>query len=215
MKYPPAPLTPFLASLLCIRRRIAHPERARAEGSRSTNSQHLNILHALELSCRSFYNSSRLFSIVCSLFFPKHRGGGTSAPRRVLCARPPQWVTLSFAVVASVLVFNNLQIAPSTPSVCIPHIFIHLQIAFFATHVFSQTSALPPVFSQSIQIAGVPKYSGRNKSKFLMQHPGSHEKTLGGLSIWVWLVRRVSGDGPRARRAVTFGARGGPSSYIK
>ena len=40
---------------------------------------------------------------------------------------------------------------PSISSICIPCVFIHLQIAFFATRLFSKTSALSPSFSKSGQ----------------------------------------------------------------
>src|ERR1700730_8996979 len=46
---------------------------------------------------------------------------------------------------------HELTSCPSISSICIPCVFIHLQIAFFATRLFSKTSALPPSFSKSGQ----------------------------------------------------------------
>jgi hypothetical protein len=150
MKYPPAPLTPFLAALLCIRRRIhilSEPEPKGLDRLTPSTSVACSLLKSLA----SLFPPRFLYFQSLAVSFRKTPGRvGYCVPlRRLRALRAcPLWrvSALSFAVLESVLVFKNLQVAPSTPSICIPRVFMHLQIPFSATRVFSQTSALPPSF---------------------------------------------------------------------
>jgi hypothetical protein len=77
---------------------------------------------------------------------------------RTLCAKHPGWGYLRFPAVHGSPVtahgsrfcppfaFINLRTAPSHPSICNILYFMRLQIPFFASHLFSKLSALPPVF---------------------------------------------------------------------
>jgi hypothetical protein len=145
MKYPPAPLTPFLASPPRIQRRthILNEQR---------DLKDLDPTLSASITCRLLKSLAALFPSRFLYFqsfaasFRKTPGGvGYCVPLRHL--RVLRVSALSFAVLESVLVFKKLQVAPSTPSICIPRVFMHLQILFFATRVFSKTSALPPSFS--------------------------------------------------------------------
>jgi hypothetical protein len=77
MKYAPALLTPFVASLLCIRRRthirIEHRE-PKDLNQLSVNTTTACSLFALSL--RRFRPLACLFSTACSLFSKNTRGGG-------------------------------------------------------------------------------------------------------------------------------------------
>src|ERR1700732_4859966 len=78
MKYPTSHLTPFLPvvppqSHFSIRRRSLHP----SDGETSKR-RYLSSLRALELSCPSFSDFFRLFSIACGLFLQNTRGGVSS-----------------------------------------------------------------------------------------------------------------------------------------
>jgi len=146
MKYLPAPLTPFLASTPDNSHPLQINPSPIAFLGRNSNTavsysyKLLVVAKKSELLCNQANPNS----------FTKTPGVGGGVPLRhlrVLCVS-----ALSFAVVTPVFVFKSLQIAPFTPSICIPFIFINLQIAFFATRLFSKTSALPPSFSESDQI---------------------------------------------------------------
>jgi hypothetical protein len=77
MKYPPAPLTPFLASLLCIRRRthtLIEPRESKDLNQLSASATTACSLFALSL--QRFRPLACLFSTACSLFCKNTRGGG-------------------------------------------------------------------------------------------------------------------------------------------
>jgi len=77
MKYPPAPLTPFFASLLCIRRRTHMPSESREP--KDLNHLSVNATTACSLfalSLQRFRPLTCLFSTACSLFSENTRGGG-------------------------------------------------------------------------------------------------------------------------------------------
>jgi hypothetical protein len=92
MKYPPAPLTPFFASLPCIRRRmhiLSEPREPKDLNQLSANTTTACSLFALSL--QRFRPLACLFSTACSLFCKNTRGGGTrcSIPA-IHPPRPPQ-----------------------------------------------------------------------------------------------------------------------------
>jgi len=77
MKYPPAPLTPFLASLLCIRRRTHILSEQREPKDLNQLSASTAIACSLfALSLQRFRPLACLFSTACSLFCKNTRGGG-------------------------------------------------------------------------------------------------------------------------------------------
>ena len=140
MKYPPAPLTPFLAALPQNPRHRFRPH-SLAPRTAKPLSAHFPIACALfELSCRSFSSPSSLFSVACALFC-KNTGvgysfvlGGTLRHLRVLCVSSPRAArgALSLQSLDRSPVFKNLRIAPA----------IHR----FASRAFSRTYKL--LFSQ-------------------------------------------------------------------
>jgi hypothetical protein len=148
MKYPASHLTPFLAPLpenlhrLHIDRSQIYPTPPKVNSSLSYCSKLF-----FTLSLEGFVAKKVNFFGIKQIQTLSQRtpGVGCGVPLRHL--RVLRVSALSFAVLASVLVIKNLRITPSTPSICIPCVFTHLQIPFFATRVFSQTSALPPSFS--------------------------------------------------------------------
>ncbi len=77
MKYPPAPLTPFLAALLCIRRRAHIPSEQREPKDLNQLSASTTTACSLfALSLLRFRPSACLFSTAYSLFCKNTRGGG-------------------------------------------------------------------------------------------------------------------------------------------
>jgi hypothetical protein len=79
MKYPPAPLTPFFASLLSIRRRthiLSEPREPKDLNQLSASTTTACRLFALSL--QRFRPLTCLFSIACSLFCKNTGGGGIS-----------------------------------------------------------------------------------------------------------------------------------------
>jgi hypothetical protein len=145
MKYPAAPPTPFLAALP---QKTRVPFRSQLLPSRTAQALSVRTTIACSLlkSLASLFASPVLcFQWLAASFHKTPGGVGYCAPLRHL--RVLRVSALSFAVLESALVFKNLQVAPSTPGICISRVFMHLQTAFYATRVFSQTSALPPSFS--------------------------------------------------------------------
>jgi len=77
MKYPPAPLTPFFASLLCLRRGmhiLSGPRESKDLNQLSARTTTACSLFALSL--QRFRPLACLFSIACSLFCKNTGGGG-------------------------------------------------------------------------------------------------------------------------------------------
>jgi hypothetical protein len=86
MKYPPAPLTPFVASLLCIRRRTHIPIEHREPKYLNQLSANTTMACSLfPLSLHRFRPLACLFSTACSLFCKNTRGGGI--PVRLVASR--------------------------------------------------------------------------------------------------------------------------------
>ena len=76
MKYPPAPLTPSFASLLCIRRRTHFPSELREPKDLNQLSASTTTACSLfGLSLQRFRPLACLFSTACSLFCKNTRGG--------------------------------------------------------------------------------------------------------------------------------------------
>jgi len=144
MKYPASHLTPSVATL-----------RQDPPGSCHSHSPNSHTAKALSCTtsivCRLLKSLASLFepAVVCfqglAASFRKTPGWGCLG--RLGCPtisdfqefRPADGILLA-------LVFKNLRIATSAPSICIPRVFTHLQTAFFPTPLFSKTSALPPSF---------------------------------------------------------------------
>src|SRR4029077_3781650 len=81
MKYPPAPLTLFFASLPLTRphRFLRHARPSRTAQALSAGAS-IASLRALELSCVTFCGRCPFFSIVCALFCKNTRGMGYPGP---------------------------------------------------------------------------------------------------------------------------------------
>jgi hypothetical protein len=76
MKYPPAPLTPFLASLLCIRRRThVLSEQRDPKDLNQLSASTTTACSLFALSLQRFRPLACLFSIACSLFCNNWGGG--------------------------------------------------------------------------------------------------------------------------------------------
>src|ERR1700758_871213 len=120
MKYPP---TPFLPAL-CIRRRmhILNEQRERKDLDPLTRSA--------SIACTLLNSLASLFAtpLVCfqsfAASFPKTPGVGWGCG--FLCETSAFSASLRYRLqpLPRCLFFNNLQIAPSPPSICIPRIFI-------------------------------------------------------------------------------------------
>jgi hypothetical protein len=79
MKYPPAPLTPFLVSLLCIRQRThILSEQREPEDLNQLSARTTTPCRLFALSLQRFRPLACLFSTACSLFCKNTRGGGIS-----------------------------------------------------------------------------------------------------------------------------------------
>ena len=149
MKYPPAPLSPFHAVLSQKPQISFHHQPLVTESGKPLTADASRTCALSNPLVALFRNPSRLFSIACSLFSKNPRVG---YPAR-FCGTASVAVSGGFAFHWTRAaghrsrLFNNLQTPPSTPSICIPRVFIRLQIPFFATRVFSRTSESPPVFS--------------------------------------------------------------------
>jgi hypothetical protein len=158
MKYLPAPLTPFVASLLCIRRRthilIEHRE-PKYLNQLSANTTAACGLFALSL--QRFRPLACLFSTACSLFCKNTRGGGIpdgSAGR-------PEWGTA--------LQFGSPQRAKSFASYHIP-----ATLAFSGAYaLFRATAARQTLSPQSLTHSfyhnrgGTPRAAQNSASRFV------------------------------------------------
>jgi hypothetical protein len=77
MKYPPGALTPFLASLLCIRRSARIPsEQREPKDLNQLSGGTATACSLFALSLQRFRPLACLFSTACSLFCKNTRGGG-------------------------------------------------------------------------------------------------------------------------------------------
>jgi hypothetical protein len=98
MKYLPAPLTPFSASLLCIRRRTHIPGEQRQPKDLNQLSVRASIACSLfALSLQRFGPLARLFSTACSLFCKNTRDGGIHCASRIRSVVGPPQRAKSFA----------------------------------------------------------------------------------------------------------------------
>src|SRR5712672_3508877 len=107
MKYPPAPLTPFLASPLGIRRRTHIPNEQRELKDHQPTLSDSIACRLLKISCLSFCTSHPLFSKACSLFC-QNTGGGV--PPRLSLVVYPERRSRGAAQFLLAGVFKNLRI---------------------------------------------------------------------------------------------------------
>src|SRR5437899_10667340 len=134
MKYPPAPLTPFLAPPPRIRRRTHIPNEQREL------KDHQPTLSA-SIACRLLKSLASLFSTPFLYFqslaasFRKTPGvWGTVFPCGASAFSAPLRYHLQF--LSRSFFSRTYELPPPTPSICIPCVFIQLQIPFFATRLF-------------------------------------------------------------------------------
>src|SRR5882762_7389576 len=115
------------------------PTLARCASCLSSKSRVLTLLRTLFLSWHSFRRSPRLFSIACGLFVQNTGGGGTSAtsPRSLrLC------VIICRYLVA--LLFSSTYKSPlDAYRFATFSVFMHLQIPFSATSLYSHLYKTP------------------------------------------------------------------------
>jgi hypothetical protein len=156
MKYPASHLTPFPPTFpgkITCKRILIAKNSARAPASplstfRMNTCKSVSKQRTLSPSRMNTYAKTGGRGVLLLTASAKRRCSGRASGRsasaaRARCRRPHSIHSKS---ICDRPVIMNLRIAPSNLSICISHLFINLRIAFFATHLFSKTSALPPSF---------------------------------------------------------------------
>ena len=163
MKYPASPLTPFLASLLCIRRKIHIPSEQREPKGLDQLSAHTSIACALLNSLLALFSAPVLSFQWLAHSFAKTRG--VWGIPNVL--RDTRVGTFSFSPLvthhsslSSLFLFMRLQIPPFAASINMPRLFIQLQIPLRANPFFSHRYKTPGVSpcpdSKAFSVPSVP-----------------------------------------------------------
>ena len=146
MKYPASPLTPFLATLPCIRRRMRILREQRQPKGLDQLSAHTSIACALLNSLLALFSAPVLSFQWLAHSFAKTPGVGVS--RTVLratrvgrpSATPPRSLRLCGIICSGLgrsFVFITLQIPPFPASINMPRLFTKLQIPPPANSFFS------------------------------------------------------------------------------